>query len=56
MADKDKNKEKQPTIGDLYVVAKMSGLVRDRTLAKALGLPVKTIKEIRKGINLGRNE
>lgn len=52
----DKNKEKQPTIGDIYVVAKMSGLVRDRTLAKALGLPIKTIKEIRKGINLGKHK
>ena len=52
----DEEKEKRPTIGDIYVVVKMSGLVRDRTLAKALGLPIKTIKEIRKGINLGRNE
>lgn len=56
MPDKNKENGKQPTIGDIYVVAKMSGLVRDRTLAKALGLPIKTIKEIRKGINLGRNE
>jgi len=56
MSNKDNDKDKQPTIGDIYVVAKMSGLVRDRTLAKALGLPIKTIKEIRKGINLGRNE
>lgn len=56
MPDKDKEKGRQPTIGDLYVVAKMSGLVRDRTLAKALGLPIKTIKEIRKGINLGKHK
>lgn len=56
MSDKDKEKGRQPTIGDLYVVAKMSGLVRDRTLAKALGLPIKTIKEIRKGINLGKHK
>lgn len=56
MPDKDKNKDRQPTIGDYYVVAKMSGLVRDKTIAKALGLTVKKIREMRKGINLGRNE
>lgn len=56
MSDKDREKGRQPTIGDFYVVAKMSGLVRDKTLAKALGLPIKVIKEMRKGNDLGRNE
>lgn len=58
MADKDKEKEKgrQPTIGDYYVVAKMSGLVRDKTIAKALGLTVKKIREMRKEGILGKHK
>lgn len=54
MSDNDKGK--QPTIGDYYVVAKMSGLVRDKTIAKALGLTVKKIKEMRKESNLGNRK
>jgi len=54
MSDKDKGK--QPTIGDYYVVKKMSGLVRDETIAKALGLTVKKIREMRKEINLGKHK
>lgn len=56
MSNKDKENGKQPTIGDYYVVAKMSGLVRDKTIAKALGLTVKKIREMRKGINLGKHK
>ena len=56
MADKDKNKDRQPTIGDYYVVAKMSGLVRDKTIAKALGLTVKKIREMRKEGILGKHK
>jgi DNA-binding CsgD family transcriptional regulator len=40
--------EREPVLADYYVVKKMSGLVSDAKIAKALGLTVKTIRKMRR--------